>query len=254
MLEVARQALDLSCQAREPDLEWESACTLAGLEAFAILLRIGSLLRQPALQPQERSELAGLLDDVDRCAGVLRHRLLQWGNSVESAAGEQRLPTRLLDTAFVLMRTGDALRGMADRLGLADPRPRSRLALVGAWTGAEFAGAASTTVRFEVSALVAAAGGSYQVGLDFADSAYGTQVERATLVGDGQVEGQELAHSPDCPDGVSIWERWAEVRLEVPARPPGTRVWLELELSGLPVDALPDRRTCAGSAGLRQVD
>jgi hypothetical protein len=54
-------------------------------------------------------------------------------------------------------------------------------------------------------------------------------------------------------NGVSVWERWKELRLTIPATPPGTELYLAVRLSGLPVDAPADRRTCAGTLSWRRV-
>ncbi|MEW6750799.1 MAG: glycoside hydrolase family 20 zincin-like fold domain-containing protein [Candidatus Latescibacterota bacterium] len=258
MLGVAEQALGLARQAGDAEMVCESECVLAGLQVFAALLEAGHLLAAaaPTLDSPSTTGAAGpalarALDEVDRCAAVVRRSLLAWGDRVGTRSGETRLPTRLLDTAFVLYRTGDALRSLAARTGLPDPRPHLRLAAVGAWQAEDFARAAHPVLRFEVTSRVPAQGGTFQVGVDFADSAYGTQVERACLVDEGQ---QVLASSPDCPDGVSMWERWAELRLQAPPRRTASRLWLEVQLSGLPEDAPAERRTCAGTVGLRRVE
>jgi len=102
-------------------------------------------------------------------------------------------------------------------------------------------------------------GGPYHVGLDFADSSWGTYIEWAAVLARNPLQSSYsvIAETPDplgaSVNGVSIWERWKELRLTIPATPPGTELQLAVRLWGMPVDAPADRRTCAGALSWRRV-
>ncbi|MFH1009330.1 MAG: hypothetical protein V1800_17785, partial [Candidatus Latescibacterota bacterium] len=123
---TARDALQLARDAGDPDRVIESESAWAGLEAFGILHMITSPLKASSLGAQEKEEMAASLDRLDRCAYVLRTRLLEWGARI-CTGPNQKLPTRLLDTASVLLRTCDAAREQAVRLGVPDRSHATRL-------------------------------------------------------------------------------------------------------------------------------
>jgi len=253
-LATAHEALDLAREAQDANMIDESECVIAGLEAFGTLQSISRALGASSLGPEDREVLGELLEKLDKCAHVLRTRVLDWGQRVCARTGD-KLPGRLLDTAFVLLRTCDAIAEQAAMLGVTDWQPDSRLKKLGEWAARDFRDSPHTTLTFDLSNLVPHQGGSYQVGFEFIESAYGADVEKVAVVEDDTAGSgaRVVAETPDLLQRVSRWERWHEVRVEIPDRSPDTSLVLEIGLCGLPDDAPTDRRTCAGSIGIRRV-
>lgn len=250
---AARQARELARQAGITDMIDESECALAGLEAFRVMRLLSGLLRAPSLDDEQRTELAESLDTLDQCARTMRTRLVDWGERVMARSGGGQAPDRLIDTACALLRTCDAARAAAAKLGVPDPRPESRLRRLQEWSAAEFADGPELTLSFDLAELVPPEGGSYQLGFDFRDSAWGTDITRIAVVSQSEAGVSTLAQTPDILKRLSIWERWCELRIEVPERPRDARLLLEIGLRGLPADAPEGRRTCSGAVGIRRV-
>ncbi|PKO23987.1 MAG: hypothetical protein CVU38_01270 [Chloroflexi bacterium HGW-Chloroflexi-1] len=257
-LATAQQALELAQEAGNADMRAESECILAGLQALELLHSITALLKTPALDVESRQSLSAALDRLDACACTLRTRLPEWGERISSQTGE-KLPTRLLDTAGVLLRTCDALRQVAVSRGVPDPQPAWRLRPVGRWSADDFQHGQEAFLLLGLADLVPSAGGSFHIGFDFIDSAWGTSIKDVAVLAraPGQEGGNVIARTPDLLgvdiNGVSIWERWKEVRIRIPATPPGAELFLAITLWGMPADAPADRRTCAGAVSIRQV-
>ena len=251
-LRAAQEALELARQASDPAMLDESESVLAGLDALRLLGQVLGPLRSGQVEPAQRQAMADALGRLDRCAHILRNRLLAWGQRI---AGEEKLPTRLLDTAFVLLRTADALWARAGELGIADPWPEARLLRLGEWSAADFRQGQHTTLTFNLTGLVPAEGGSYQVGFDFIPSAYGTDITQIAVVELDAAQGASrvVAETPDQLKRVSIWERWCEMRLEIPPRPAGKTFLLQIGLAGFPPDAPEERRSSSGAVSLRRV-
>ncbi len=251
---TAREGLKLALEACDPDRIDESECVLAGLEAFEALRFISGSIRASSLDAQGGKALAESFDRLDRCAYILRTRTLDWGERV-CAGTDEKLPSRLLDTACVLLRTCDAVRERTANLGVPDPSPATRLRKLGEWSAQDFAHGRKAILILDLEGIVPDEGGSYHVGFDFIDSACGTDIERIAI----RIKHPEhssttvIAQTPDELKRLSVWERWCEMRIRIPSTPPGAKLTLELALSGLPPDAPEGRRTCSGSVGIRRV-
>jgi len=260
-LAQAREALALAQSragsASDPAMIDESAATLAGLEALDILYALPRQLAADPLDDAARGALCHALDRLDQAAAALRRHTLAWGERIYARIG-QPPHTRLLDTANVLLRTCDAARQLAAERGLADPHPEYRLRPLRNWSADDFCHSQSALLTVSLDGLVAQQGGEYHVGLDFADGAWGTSIEWVGVLARNQSEASWsiIAETPDPlganVNGVSIWERWKELRLAIPATPPGTALALAVRLWGMPVDAPAGRRTCAGRLSWRR--
>jgi hypothetical protein len=246
-LAQAQEALRLARESNNADMIGESECALAGLEAFEAARTVAGL-RESSLDDSGRRKLAGALNALDDSAATVRSRILEWGERVHSPANEKT--GRILDTAFSLWRICDTVRKNVVKLGIADPRPERRLREIGKWSADDFAKRSSAAISMDISSLVPADGGQYQVGFDFIESAYGTDIRRVSLLRNGK----EISVSPDAACRVSKDEPWHEMRIDVPPREPNARVVLKVEVSGLPAGVLPPtRHMCSGSIGLRRV-
>ncbi|NLS77692.1 MAG: hypothetical protein GXY76_10575 [Chloroflexi bacterium] len=252
-LTQARQALELARQldaaaAAAADAVAESEVTLAGLEGFQALQQLATLL--------EAGDAAALpwLEQLDRCAVTWRRSIVAWGERVAARSGE-KVASRLLDTAYLFLRQADGARARAAELGWADPRPESRLVKIGEWKGDDFRHSPQAVLHFDLAGLVAPEGGAYQACFDFAASAWGVDVAavRVLAVGGAGERANVLAESPDITAHIGRYDRWYEKRIQAPAAPAGARLVLEVALTGTPVDAPAERRSCEGAIGLRRV-
>lgn len=257
---AGRKALALAAEAGVPDMIDESAAVLAGLEFLAELEATIPMLAGPAIDAKAQAALASHLAALDDHAYTLRRHVFAWGERIAARTGE-KMHTRLTETAVVLLRTCDALRAAASRVGLPASLAQSGYELqpLAAWSADDFRAGPRAILRINLGDRVPAGGGRYQVGFDFVDSAYGTSIESLRVLVQASVDGTAnvVAETPDTLGHdmaiVSSWERWKEFRLDIPTWPTGTSLLLEVGLVGLPTDAPEGRRTCAGRIGLRRL-
>lgn len=254
---LAREALVLARSSGLPLLIDESECLLAGLEALTLLGPLRESLARTtqgaATDATARRETAGSLDRLDGAAASLYRHLLDWGHRLMAPSGE-KLPTRLLDTACALLRACDALRRRAASCAVEDPRPETRLKALGGWSAAEFASGQETVMAFDIGPEAPGEGTDLLIGFEYLDSAYGTDILSVRGLRRSGGEWKAVTETPDVLKRVSVWERWAEVRLPMPARSPdgaGGGLRLEIGLRGFPPDAPEGRRTSSGRIGLR---
>ena len=253
-IEAAREALALAGRSGNVDMVCESECVLAGLEAFGAIRSAFPLLTKKALDETQRKVLSGSLDSLDRSSAILRDRLIKWGKRVLQRPSSGGLPGRLYDTAFALQLTCDDFRAKASALGITDPRPETRFPELGKWSAQDFPTGSDSKLRFNLTDVVPEHGGEWQVGLRYLESAYGTDVKAISVISVTDGEEKVVAETPDAPARVSRYEPWHEMRLDIPARGSGERLYLEVALTGLPSNAPADRRSCSGAVGIRRIE
>lgn len=246
-LRLAREALAEAQNSGIANAVRESECCLAGLTAFGLLKDAQELLRMSEINDTQHLELAGILDEMDRVTQVMARNQLAWAKDIEENAKSKTLHSRVYDTGLVLFRTCDALRSAAAKFEITDPRPEHRLHRLGSWTAAEFASSDQPVLEWEITHLVDSDGGDYAIGVDFVDSAYHTDMLSIQAV---DKSGNILAEAENIPGDASIWERWKDFPIILPKH--DGRLMLRVKISGLPVDAPADRRTCEGTLGIRK--
>ncbi|MEN6450679.1 MAG: hypothetical protein ABFC96_09325 [Thermoguttaceae bacterium] len=244
---LAQESLQLAKRSNNPDMIGESECVLACFRAAKAANAAADLSRSSLDEPG-RKRLAETLDALDAAADTARTRLIEWGERVRAKSGDAALPGRLLDTAFVLLRTCDAARAKAAKLGVTDPRPERRLHKVAQWSAADFAKGQNAVVSVDISSLVPADGGRYQIGFDFIPSNHGVNIQKVSVANDGKA----VAVSPDATCEVSHFEPWHEMRLDIPPRKVGERVVLKVDISMISSNIPANHRTCGGTIGLRR--
>lgn len=255
-MSTARKALDLATKSGDPDMISESRCVLAGLESFQAVKAISEVISSPTddRRPTTLDRLSGPLDTLDRTSETMRSEVRQWGERVRTRAKWGKLPGRLIDTANALLLTCDGFRAKAAELGVVDPRPERRLRKVGEWSEENFAKGPDTTIGWDITDLVPASGGTFNVAFDFIwSSAYGTDLRAVRILEVSSGDEKTVCTSDDPTGRLSRHEPHKEMLVTIPARAESSRLFVELDCSGLPSDAPADRRTCSGRVSLRQL-
>jgi len=245
-LAQAQAALAIARRLDLPDAVEETELDIASLKLLRGLYWLSHIRADAAnVSPAQVAAAAQSLDMLDRCAAAISTRLRQWGERVCARPGES-IPSRLIDTVQAPARTANSAREILGRpLGITDPHPEVRYRELGQWSAADFATGPRQVLTFDATACVTEPG-DYVVCLDFVESAYGTDVRGVSIVAmEGEARRQVLP-SADPVGGVSMWERWRDARVSVPKILPDCRYLVQIEAQGLPADAPPDRRTCAG--------
>jgi len=246
-LNSARDALAAANLLGIPNAIRESECCLASLTAYSLLKDAQELLRIPELTDQQRSQLAVVMDGMDRVTQIVAVNQLAWAKDIEEKAKSNTLHSRVYDTGLVLFRTCDALRSAAVKFGIPDPRPEYRLCNLGSWTGETFTANIQPVLEWDISELADGDGGDYVIGVHFIDSAYHTDIHSIQAIDES---GNVVAEAENTPGDVSIWERWKDFPILLPKH--DGRLTLRVKISGFPADAPADRRTCEGTLGIRK--
>ncbi|MDQ1316642.1 MAG: hypothetical protein QG588_290, partial [Candidatus Poribacteria bacterium] len=249
LVSIAKETVKLAHKAGVLDMIDESEAALSAIYVLPILRDI-SAIRLKAKTNYEASDkdyLISALDRLDLCASVIQTRLMRWGKRICSKDGSS-LPSRLRDTANVLLRTCDAGWELANSMGITNPNPQYRVKKLYSWDAKDFEPNPSAKLKFDITEIVNRNFGSYDITFTYDGGAYGTDVERIAVFSENIL----LSESHDVKIRASIWERWHEMRIEVPEVPANNRLFLIIELTGIPSDAPEDRRTCSGSIGIRK--
>ena len=246
---IAREAVEIAHKADVPDMIDESEAVLAAIYVLPTLRDISAIRlkanKNPETSDKERLEFA--LSRLDLCASVIQTRLMGWGKRICSKDGSS-LPSRLRDTANVLLRTCDAGWELANSIGINNPQPQYRVKNLYSWNAKDFDSSPSVKLKFDITEIINCNFGGYDLTFTYDDGAYGTDIDRIAVF----TENILLSESQDLKVRASIWERWHEMRIEIPEIPADTKLFLIIELTGIPTDAPEDRRTCSGSIGIRK--
>jgi hypothetical protein len=251
-LAQAQAALAIARRLNLPEAVDETELDIASLKLLRALYHLSHMPADAArASPAQVAAAAQSLDILDQCAAVIGSRLRRWGERVCARSGEE-MPHRLIRTIHAPSRCANSAREIIGQpLGITDPHPELRCRELGQWSAADFAAGPQQTLTFDATPYVTQPG-DYSICLDFVDSAYGTDVRGVSIVAlEGEARRQVLP-SADPVGGVSIWERWRDARVSVPEILPGCRYLVQIDAQGLPDDAPPDRRTCAGTVGIRR--
>jgi hypothetical protein len=253
-ISAARKALDLATSHGDPDMISESKCVLAGLESFQAIKAISDTITTANRQPSTDNILSDSLNTLDRTSETMRREVREWGERVRKRAKWGKLPGRLIDTANALLLTCDGFRAKAAELGVPDSHPERRLSKVGEWSAENFAKGPDTTIGWDITDLVPASGGTFNVAFDFIySSAYGTDLKAVRIIEISSGDEKTLCTSDDPTGRLSRHEPHKEMVVTIPARSAEAKLFIELDCTGLPSDARADRRTCSGRVSLRQL-
>jgi len=253
-LETAQEAVALARRLGLPEAEDESEACYAAMRAACLYEELSGIItgRNSAAS---RAELAQKLDGMDECAHIIRTRVFSWADRIEARRGKRKMQERVDHTAVCLLRACDALRIVAaTRFGVPDPRPESRVTELIDCTGAGFWGTnlVNTFEVFEadISARVPPEGGSYHACFDFGGVV--RKVEAIAQIGTNRVT---LALSPEPANdyGYIQGENYIECRLNIPARPAYSQLFLRVEMECRRQKWLDDRGYYEGLIGWRKV-
>jgi len=245
---IAKNAVELAHKAG-PDMMDESEAVLAAIYLLPILRDISAIRikAKTNYEASDKDHLISALNKLDLCASVIQTRLMRWEKRICSKDGSS-LPSRLRDTANVLLRTCDTGWELANPTGVNNPNPQYRVKKLYSWDARDFESSPSAKFKFDITEIVSRNFGSYDITFTYDGGAYGTDVDRIAVFS----ENIPLSESQDLKVRASIWERWHEMRIEIPEVPANNRLFLVIELTGIPADAPEDRRTCSGSIGIRK--
>jgi len=246
---IAKETVKLAHKAGVPDMIDESEAALASIYVLPILRDISAIRLRMNTDPEasDKDHLRGSLNRLDLCASVIQTRLMRWGKRICSKDGSS-LPSRLRDTANVLLRTCDAGWKLAGSMGINNPNPQYRVKKLYSWDASDFESGPSTKLKFDITEIVNRSFGSYDITFTYDGGSYGTDIDRIA-VSSGNIL---LSESQDIKTRASVWERWHEMRIEIPEPPADNKLFLTIELIGIPTDTPEDRRTCSGSIGIRK--
>jgi hypothetical protein len=249
LISIAREAVELAHKAGLSDMIDESEAVLAAINVLPTLRDISAIRLKANTNPEtsDKDRLEFALSRLDLCASVIQTRLMRWGKRICSKDGSS-LPSRLRDTANVLLRTCDIGWELADSMSINNPNPQYRVKTLYSWDAKDFESSPSVKLNFDITEIVNRNFGSYDITFTYDGGAYGTDVDRIAVFREDIL----LSEGQDIKVRASIWERWHEMRIEIPEIPVDSRIFLTIELTGIPADAPKDRRTCSGSIGIRK--
>ncbi len=179
-----RDAVDAMTAARNAGIGLmiaESEVTLTSLQAFDLLKKISALLHGD-LDEQQRTELAGALGRLDKCAHLFRNAMQEWTSlMLQRRYADGIEPPRLhwlnRHLPLRLQMAANAIRQLVAPLELPDPRPLSRGMPVGAWELK--AHSPATLFEYDVSRHVPPSGGQFYVSVDNPRAGWITQCDFA---------------------------------------------------------------------------
>ena len=259
---IAREALDLArrlCDAHPvagEDALDETEALCAGLEALLAIDTIRPLINRTGLSDDEKQDLSKALDVLDSAAAVVSTRVSRWGARIDQALEQgspYRAPSRLRDTANVLLRVCDALRERTADIGLPDPHAEHRLQHLGTWSARDLQGG-KAALDFDVTRYIDCCAGTWFVGFDYVQGDYGVIVEDVTLALHDTATGKVLhAETVDGQVYVGRWERWHEIKVVVPEGAVVDRATLTITMSPKMLGESPQAGwECDGQIGLRR--
>ncbi len=262
---TAKEAVKLAKQAGNPDMIDESEFTLAGIQAFGLMMNISKILNGGNLDKATKQKLASYLDELDRVAGIITTRLLSWSDRQNSRKTDRRYAftqVRLLETANSMLLTTEILRKLTVRLGLKDPRPETRLTDVGEWTAKDFS-RNYANLTFDITGKVSVKGGNYYVVFDYLDGPFLVFVSRIQIekIAPGAKKGKIIATCPDLPGRLKIDRNTKnlECRVKIPPVAKNDKLLLKIKLRmfaqgrKFPEDFPPKKQITWGLVSLRRI-
>ena len=249
----ARAGHSLAQEAGDPGLTDESECLLGTLEFLASLKQASDAWQAPG--GPAPADLEKALRNVDVTAGKLTASLYRWGTRLNPVSRAD-LPSRFRDTVDFAASTADQSWRLAADLGLVDPRPAFRRRPVLTWTGEDFAGGPTATLRADITDFLDGAG-DYDVVLQFLEGASGVTARGTALYRGGTRPTASKIDADLWQFKIGRFDNYADYWLSITpeqaaAARPGDRYFLEVELAGPPAELPAERRTTSGFAAVRR--
>ncbi len=154
MIGLAKQALKLAEQAKNPDMLIESRFLLASLQAYQLLTSLSKKFRRPELTEAEKVKIAAELDQLDEYSQTVADNLLEWKSKIMPKI-KRRLPgeARLESTVRALFKTCEILRVLALAKGISDGHRELRGIELGQWKTSDFKDG-NATFNFNITDLL----------------------------------------------------------------------------------------------------
>ncbi|MFC1525666.1 hypothetical protein ACFL6X_02525 [Candidatus Latescibacterota bacterium] len=257
-LVTAEEALRLSAGT---GVEWtrlESRALVAGLEA---LLWVDEITEFLISEPQEPAEagtgVALALAGLDRAAAEVSAAVSAWGEQISRqlhGPAPYTAMMRMRDTANVLLRLADALRDWPPFSRLPDEGAEYREKGLSEWSRASFDAEGRATFDFDVTAIAAGAPGAYHLCLTHTGGDLGGNLETLEVAEvDATGKRTVATESVDAKTYIGNWERWHDVRIDIPPAAAGSSSTLRLDLAvELPQDRAGSAWDFTGTIGLRR--
>ncbi len=214
----AAAALALAYETGAPEMITESEAAFAGLSTYKTLKEISAMLHEDMDVKARADAFAGKLNDLDEYANLYRNALQEWtylNLRKRAADGLPQLHHQWLGRHMPgrLQLTADALRRLAEPLGIPDPRPLSRGVEVATWDLEPAVG--FKTFEYELSEYVPVEGGWFNL-----SARIGTPGTQLLF---GKCEIYQIMPDGGAETPVARWQS-AAIPFYIPARDPGARL------------------------------
>ena len=161
IISKAEKALAQAKKLEMPEPLYESKFTLAGLKLYDLLKKIFVVLQSPKITDDQRKQLAGLLNQYDYNLDQAQRALLDWS---DFRAITKRTHRRVKNMLVYMLKTRETLRGVANKLGITDPRKEFSNTKLYAWNGKTFEEKkCAVQLNIDITDIVGANGGNFAI-------------------------------------------------------------------------------------------
>jgi hypothetical protein len=249
-IERAGRALSLARELDEPDLIQESLATVATLELFTSLRSVARITDN-APSPAARIRLTNTLNRIDSLANIVVKSVYRWGMHCYAPARED-LHSRFRDTVDFAAAAATHARRLAKEWSIEDPMTSYRPQPVLRWSDTDFDTLASIEVVGTITDLVKESG-EYDVVVRFHGGAFGADIDGISLLKGSDPQTAVPVDQDFWSSRVNKYGRYVDYWLSLPdSALDGSEYFINIRITGPPLDADPERRTCNGSVWLRK--
>ena len=234
-LETARRSIELSTRT---GLDWtyfESRALTAGLEALLCVDDVVSLLvTETTLRDEALGEAVDVLDALDQASADVSHYVSEWGEQISRELygdAPYSCMMRMRDTANVLLRFCDAVRGHSLFTPVTDTSERYREVRLDEWSRTNFDETRTAEYEFDVTSAATSQPGIYYLCLTYTGGNCGGTaacLEVIEISGDG--ERRTITESIDAISYIGKYESWHDAKIEIPNPRPDASYMLRFVL------------------------
>ncbi len=249
-IDRADRALTLARELDEPDLIQESLATMTTLELFTSLRSVARITAN-APSPAERIRLATTLNRIDSLAHIVVKSVYRWGMHCYAPAREE-LHSRFRDTVDFAAAAATHARRLARGWSIQDPMKAYRPQPVLKWSDTDFDTSASIEAVGTITELVGESG-EYDVVVRFQGGAFGADIDGVSLLKGSDPQTAVTVDQDIWSSRVNKYGRYVDYWLSIPdSALDESDLFIKIRITGPPLKANPERRTCNGSVWLRK--